>query len=149
MQRPISLPVCALVAVVLLGWSPAPAAAQSFKWRQHEKFQRELVLSTEQVSRLEEIFQAAGPAMRAGKGALDKVQSELSAMVQDGRADDATATELIVRVEAARGELGKTRALMLYRMRRVLTSDQNAKLKVLFDEHERSRRDHSKPKPGA
>ena len=43
---------------------PAPAAAQSFKWWQHEKFQRELVLAPEQVTRLEDIFQAAGPAMR-------------------------------------------------------------------------------------
>jgi Spy/CpxP family protein refolding chaperone len=149
MPRYLSVPMCALVAALLLAWGPVPAAAQSFKWWQHETFQRELVLSTEQVSRLEEIFQAAGPAMRSGKSALDKLQSDLSAMVQDARADDATATELIVRVEAARGDLGKTRALMLYRMRRVLTSDQHSKLKVLFDERERSRRGHSKAKPGA
>lgn len=149
MPRYLSLPVCAVVVAVLVGWGTAPAAAQSFKWWQHEHFQREMALSTEQVSRLEEIFQAAGPAMRANKTALDRLQDELSAMVVDGRADDAAATELITRVEAARGELGKTRALMLYRMRRVLTSDQHAKLKVLFDEHERSRRGRSRPKPGA
>jgi len=149
MSRYLSLPVCALVAALGLAWSPAPAGAQSFKWWQHEKFQGELVLSSEQVSRIEDIFQAAGPAMRSAKATLDKLQGELAAMVLEGRADDAAAIELIARVEAARGELGKTRALMLYRMRRVLTSDQNAKLKVLFDEHERSRRSHSKSKPGA
>jgi Spy/CpxP family protein refolding chaperone len=148
MSRYLSLPVCTVVVAVLLGWSTAPAAAQGFKWWQNERFQRELVLSTEQVSRIEEIYQAAGPAMRTHKAALDRLQNDLSAMVVDGRADDATATELITRVEAARGELGKTRALMLYRMRRVLTSDQNAKLKVLFDEHERSKRSRPRSKPG-
>ena len=149
MPRHLTLPVCAVVAAVLLVGSPAPAAAQSFKWWQHEKFQRELVLSPEQVTRLEEIFQAAGPAMRTNKAAVDRLQAELSAMVRDARADDATATELIIRVEAARGDLGRTRALMLYRMRRVLTSDQHTKLKVLFDEHERSTRGHTRPRPGA
>lgn len=148
MPRHLTLPVC-VVAVALLLWSPAAAAAQSFKWWQHEKFQRELVLSPEQVARLEVIFQAAGPAMRSDKTAVDKLQAELSAMVQDGRADEATATELIIRVESARGDLGRTRALMLYRMRRVLTSDQYTKLKVLFDEHERSKRGHTRPKSGA
>ena len=55
------------------------------------------------------------------------------------RADEATAAEIIGRVEAARSELGRTRAVMLYRMRRILTSDQHVKLQVLFDERERER----------
>jgi Spy/CpxP family protein refolding chaperone len=148
MLRCLSVSICPVLVAVVLAWTPAPAAAQSFKWWQHEKFQRELVLSADQVTRLEDIFQAAGPTLRANKAALDKVQAELSAMVVDGRADDAAAVDLITRVEAARGELGKNRGVMLYRMRRILTSDQNAKLKVLFDEHERSKR-HSRPKPDA
>ncbi len=110
---------------------------------------RELVLSTDQVTRLEEVFQAAGPAMRTGKEALDQLQNDLSVMVRDGRADEAAAADLIAQVEAARGELGKTRALMLYRMRRLLTSDQHTKLQVLFAEHQRSRRGRAKPTPGA
>lgn len=149
MTRYLSVPVCTVVVAVLLGWCTPPAAAQGFKWWQNERFQRELALSTEQTARLEEVYQAAGPAMRSHKDLLDRLQAELSAMVTDGRADDTTAADLITRVEAARGELGKARALMLYRMRRVLTSDQHAKLKVLFDEHERSRRGRSRAKPGA
>lgn len=149
MPRYLSVSLCAALTAALLGWNPAPAAGQSFKWWQHEKYQRELVLSSEQVTRLEEVFQAAGPAMRTGKEALDKLQNDLSVMVRDGRADEATAADLITQVEAARGELGKTRALMLYRMRRLLTSDQHTKLQVLFAEHQRSRRGRAKPSPGA
>lgn len=129
----------AVAATVMLAALTAPASAQGFKWWQQERYQRELALTPEQVSRLEDIYQAAGPAMRSAKGAVDKLQADLSAMVTDGRADDGAATDLITRVEAARADLGRARALMLYRMRRILTSDQYAKLNVLFAEHERSR----------
>lgn len=126
-------------ALLLVASLPAPAAAQGFKWWQQDRYQRELALTPEQVSRLEDIYQAAGPSMRSAKGAVEKLQAELSAMVTDGRADDGAAADLIARVEAARADLGRGRALMLYRMRRILTSDQYAKLNVLFAEHERTR----------
>lgn len=128
-----------VTAVVSLAFAQ-PSAAQSFKWWQVERFQQEMALVPEQVARLEEIYQAAGPSMRAQKSTLEKLQSDLSAMVNDGRADDAAANDLIARVEAARADLGRTRGAMLYRMRRVLTTDQHVKLKALFAERERSRR---------
>lgn len=133
-----------VLAALLLAIGAPVASAQGFKWWQNDRFQRELALTTEQVGRLEEIYQAAGPAMRAQKGALDRLQNDLSTMVNDGRADDTVAADLIARVETARADLGRTRALMLYRMRRLLTSDQHLKLKVLFDEHNRS---HPKKSP--
>lgn len=135
------------LAVLLLGGLAAPARAQSFKWWQNDRFQRELALSTEQVARLEDIFQAAGPALRTQKTTLERLQSDLSAMVNDGRADENTAADLIARVETARADLGRTRALMLYRMRRLLTSDQHVKLQVLFDEHARATRPYPKKSP--
>ena len=130
---------------LLVAGAVAPAAAQSFKWWQNERFQRELALSAEQITRIEDIYQSAGPAMRSQKATLDRLQGDLSKLVSDGRADDATADELIARVETARAELGRTRGVMLYRIRRILTSDQHVKLKVLFAEHERDR--HPRPKP--
>lgn len=147
MPRHLSAPVFAVVLAVMLALTSLTPAAQSFKWWQHDRYKQELALSPDQVARLEEIFQAAGPAMRASKATFDRLQAELSAMVRDGRADDTTASELIAQVEGARGELGKARGLMLYRMRRILTSDQHAKLQVLFDEYERSKRGHTTPKP--
>ncbi|MEZ5290391.1 MAG: Spy/CpxP family protein refolding chaperone [Vicinamibacterales bacterium] len=131
-----------LLAVIacLTAVTAAPAFAQGFKWWQNERYQRELNLAPEQVSRLEDIYQAAGPAMRTEKAALERRQADLSAMVDLGQADEVDAAGLIARVEGARAELGRTRALMLYRMRRVLTTEQHGKLKALFAERERSRR---------
>ena len=136
-----------LAAVLLAAGAVAPASAQGVKWWQNDRFQQELALTPEQVSRLEDIYQAAGPAMRTQKTSLDRLQKDLSAMVNDGRADDVAAADLIARVENARADLGRSRALMLYRMRRLLTSDQHMKLKVLFDEHSRESRSHSKKSP--
>lgn len=130
-----------LVVTALAGAAPS---AQGFKWWQDERFKRELALSGEQIERLEAIYQSTGPAMRTQKAALDKLQADLSKVVADGTADETVATDVISRVEAARSDLGRTRAVMLYRMRRILTSDQHVKLKVLFDERERDRHGRSK-----
>lgn len=130
-----------LVVTALAGAAPS---AQGFKWWQDERFKRELALSGEQIERLEAIYQSTGPAMRTQKAALDKLQADLSKVVADGTADETAATDIISRVEAARSDLGRTRAVMLYRMRRILTSDQHVKLKVLFDERERDRHGRSK-----
>jgi Spy/CpxP family protein refolding chaperone len=130
----------AATALLFTAALAATAGAQGFKWWQDDRFQRELALSAEQIERLEAIYQASGPAMRAQKAALDKLQAELSKVVTDGTAEEAAAAEVIARVEAARSDLGTTRAVMLYRMRRILTSDQHVKLQVLFDARERDRR---------
>lgn len=126
--------------IVTLGFvGVQPADAQSFKWWQVDRFQQEMALVPDQVSRLEEIYQAAKPSMHTQKATLDKLQADLHTMVNEGRADDGAASDLIAKVEAARAELGRTRGAMLYRMRRVLTTDQHVKLKALFAERERSR----------
>jgi Spy/CpxP family protein refolding chaperone len=132
-----------VIGVCILG---AAASAQGFKWWQDDRFKRELALSAEQIDRVEAIYQSTGPAMRTQKAALDRLQAELSKVVAEGTADEQTARDVMSRVEAARSELGLTRALMLYRMRRILTSDQHAKLQVLFDERERERRNHGRPR---
>lgn len=129
-----------VLAGLLLAGPPAGAAAQSFKWWQTERFQKELALSEEQIARLEQIFQSKQPKLREQKHALDRLEEGLSRLVADGQADEAEAIALIDRVEAARSALSKSRTLMLFKMRRILTSDQHVKLKVLHQEWERERR---------
>jgi Spy/CpxP family protein refolding chaperone len=144
MSMQLSRIVAATVVVTAL-LAPA-ASAQGFKWWQDDRFKRELALSAEQIDRLEEIYQSSGPAMRAQKATLDRLQADLSKVVADGTADEAVAADVIGRVESAKSELGRTRALMLYRMRRILTSDQHVKLQVLFDERERERHGKNRPR---
>ncbi len=123
--------------LVALVWA-APASAQGFKWWQSERYKRELGLTADQSRRLEDIFQAALPSLRAQKKILDEVEAEFERVVERG--DDATVMEQVGRLEAARAELNKTRTFMLVRMRRALTIDQWAKFGALHQAVERERR---------
>lgn len=136
--------ICLVLSLVLLGW-PGAAAAQGFKWWQSDRFQQELVLTTEQVTRLEEIFQALQPTLKAQKEALDKFESKLSKVVSDPRSDEALVLQTVEKTEGARVELTKTRTLLTFRMGRILTSDQNVKLKALHEQWVRDRRKGSTP----
>ena len=125
----------ALAALVIL--VSAPAFAQRGKWWQDERFGRELGLTTEQRTRLEEIFQKTQPKLRERMQALDDAQAEFDRLVEKG--DDNSVMEQVIVVENARAELSKTRTMMLLRMRRSLTADQWAKFTALHQAAERDR----------
>jgi Spy/CpxP family protein refolding chaperone len=128
--RAAAMAVAALVLVL-------PASAQGFKWWQSDRYKRELGLTADQSRRMEDIFQAALPSLRAQKKILDEVEAEFERIVERG--DDATVMEQVGRLEAARAELNKTRTFMLVRMRRALTIDQWAKFGALHQAVERER----------
>lgn len=127
----------ALALVLLL--VPDLARAQGFKWWQAERFQRELALTPDQISLIEEIFQTSMPDARQHKETLDRQEHELSAMI-DSAADETLVMQQLDRVEAARSALSKSRTRMLLRMRRVLSAEQRVKLGALHQEWDRARK---------
>ena len=133
----IALWRCAAVLTLVVLALPPVAAAQRFKWWQAEHVQRELGLTREQTSRLEEIFQSYLPTLRKQKETLDAAEAEFDRLVFKG---DHTATLAQVDVvEAARSALNKSRTLQLVHMRRVLTADQHAKLTAILRAGDRDR----------
>lgn len=129
--------VCLTLSLVALV-AATPLAAQG-KWWHSERFQKTLALTADQTSKIEAIFQAASPTLRAQKRALDKLEDELTKMVREARVEEREVEAFVVRVEAARADLSKTRTLMFFRMHRVLSDEQNRKLDQLFEEIERER----------
>jgi Spy/CpxP family protein refolding chaperone len=125
-----------LLAVI---W-PGSAAAQRFKWWQSANVQRELGLTAEQVTRLEEVFQASLSSLRKQKEALDAAETEFSRLMAAG--DHHKTLAQVDVVEQARAVLNKTRALQLVNLRRVLTADQHAKLTAILRNRNR---DHGNP----
>jgi Spy/CpxP family protein refolding chaperone len=130
--------VPALLLAVALCLAPLPAAAQGFKWWHSDKFKQALQLTDEQITRIEAVFDAAVPEFRQHKHTLDRLEDELSRLIDI--ADEAAVMEHADRVEAERAALSKARTLMLVRMRRVLSVDQRAKLAELHREWERNRK---------
>lgn len=120
-----------LALLVVLLYSVAPVSAQGFKWWQDEGYKRELGLTVEQTTRLEEVFQKSSPSLRKHKDALDRAEAEFDRLVERG--DDTTVMDHVSVVETARAELNKARVMMLLRMRRSLTADQWAKFTALHE----------------
>lgn len=112
------------------------------KWWQDEATMALLEMTPQQSTDVEEIFQATRARLGDLKKVLDALEADLSAMIRQRR-DEAVVAAKLDEVEDARSSLNKARTLMLYRMHRVLTPEQDAKLKELFDKWERERRGRS------
>lgn len=93
----------------------------------------ELGLSSQQAADIEQIFQGTLPRLRATKDRIDTLEKTLSKTINDNTADLPTVGQQVDRLEAARADLYKTRTLMLYRMRGVLSADQRTKLQALWE----------------
>jgi len=134
----LRIPRPAVLAALITLALPGPAVAQG-KWWQSERFQRELQLTSDQISKIEEVFQSAIPELRRQKKELDRLENQLSRLI-DTSADEEAVMQEAGRVEAVRSELSKARTRMLLRMRRVLTAEQRIKLAALHEQWERDRR---------
>ena len=129
----------ALLVLLLLSLVPIAASAQGFKWWQSEKFQQELQLTAEQISHIEETFQSSLPEFREQKQTLDRLEGDLSKLI-DASADEAAVMQQADRVEEVRSALAKARTRMLVRIRKVLTPEQRVKLATLHQEWDRNRK---------
>jgi Spy/CpxP family protein refolding chaperone len=119
----------ALALAALVSITTATAGQQGFKWWQSDHYKKELGLTAEQTRRMEDIFQKALPQLKAQKSALDESEAKFERLVERG--DDTIVMEQINVVEAARADLNKSRAVMLYGMRKVMTRDQWKKFTTL------------------
>jgi len=126
--------------VVLAVAAPAVAGAQGFKWWQSDKFKSDLALLPDQITRLEEVYQGLRPKLTAGKEELDRLESGLSKLIAAGEAPEGDVMKMVDQVEHSRAELAKSRTLMIYRMHRILTVDQRAKMNALHERWEQERR---------
>jgi Spy/CpxP family protein refolding chaperone len=135
----------AALLALLLALVPTVVAAQG-KWWQSERFQRELHLTADQISRIEEVFDAAIPELRRQKRELDQLETRLSHLI-DTSEDEAAVMREADHVEATRSELSKARTRMLLRIRRVLSAEQRVKLAELHGQWERERKHQDRRDP--
>ena len=133
------------IAIVLLAALAAPGVLQAQeqqqrkKWWQDEQFKAELGLTAQQSASVEATFQSALPKLKAAKAQLDELEADLSRMIRERALDESVISAQIDKVEAARADLSKNRTLMLYRIHRILTPEQNTKLQAMHDRWERER----------
>ena len=105
-----------------------PDGHQPSKWWVDPKLRAELGITDQQSASIETIWQKGLAQRMDTYTRLHKLEEQLDQMMLDASADEATVVSQLDRVEAARTEASKSRVLMLYRINKVLTPDQRAKL---------------------
>lgn len=106
-----------------------PAPGLGLKWWQSEKYKKALALTADQTRRIEEAFQKALPKLKVQLTELEEAEAKFERLVERG--DDGAVMEQINVLEAKRAELNKSRTLMLYDMRKLLTLEQWAKFTAM------------------
>ena len=132
-------------AVLLLALAP-PVRGQSFgfPWWRDARFQHDLSLTSEQTTRIENLFQTTLGELRSKKAELDQREDELSRLIASN-ADEAIVSRQVDKVEAIRAHLNKMRTLQLLHIRQILTPDQRMRLNKIHDQWEK---DHRRPPRG-
>jgi Spy/CpxP family protein refolding chaperone len=143
MEMSRKLFACLTLSLLALAWA-TPVEAQRFRWWKDDRYTRELSLTPDQSARIEGVFQAAQPALRAQQRALSMLEDELSKLVQEARVEEPELDHFVAKVESARADLAKTRTMMIYRIRRILSLEQHLKLQSLFEQREKERRGKSR-----
>jgi Spy/CpxP family protein refolding chaperone len=115
-------------------------APQQGKWWLDEKVKTDLRLSSDQASRIDEIYQAFIAKMKDTADDLRHREEQLSQLISGNDVTEAQLLKEADQVEVLRGAIGKARTLMLFRMRRVLSADQRSKLTEIAKAREQARR---------
>ena len=108
-------------------------------WWKDAATQKELGLTPRQVGKIDKVFTAAFPVLRTWHKEMDVLEEELNRLIRENTADEKLVALQIDRVEARRSEINKARALMLYRMHRVLTPEQYQGLTKLLERRRKDR----------
>jgi Spy/CpxP family protein refolding chaperone len=123
-------------------------ASQRTKWWQDEKVKADLRLTSDQASRIDEIFQSFFVKMKDTADDLSRREEQLSKLISGNDVTEAQLLKEADQVEVLRGTLGKARTLMLFRMRRVLSAEQRSKLTEIVKAREQERRTGRLPERG-
>jgi Spy/CpxP family protein refolding chaperone len=97
------------------------------KWWIEAESRAELGITDQQSAQLEEVWQRSLTKRAETRDRLEKAETILNKLVLEA-ADEAAVIAQLDKVEATRSEANKARVLLLYRMNRVLTPEQRAKV---------------------
>jgi Spy/CpxP family protein refolding chaperone len=119
--------------------SARPDDRDRWKWWLYNR--AEFGITEQQSNAINQIFESTIPMLRESRQELDKADEALSRTIKEHKADLATVSGLLDRLENARSVHNKTRTLMLYRMHLVLSADQRQKVQAWRERQDAARKD--------
>ena len=98
------------------------------KWWVEPKSRAELNITEKQSALIDAAWKKDYQRRAEGRKKLAELEEKLDQMMLAASADEAAVAALLDKVEAARSEANKARALVLYQIYKLLTPEQRAKL---------------------
>lgn len=123
--------------------SSGPNERERWKWWLYDR--AELGITDQQSREINLIWESSFPKLRETRQEMEKAEEELSRTMKEHKADIATISLMIDRVESARSQHAKMRILMLYRIDQLLSADQRVKVQALRARQEAARKDRQPP----
>ena len=118
----------------------SPSGHQRTAWWKDEKARAEIGFNADQAAEIDRIFKAYIDKARPLRDEVDALEKGLSETMKANTADVSVVSQQVDKVENKRAELNKLRVVMLYSMHRVLTPDQNVRLRTYMDRREADRK---------
>lgn len=109
-------------------------------WWHDQRIAAELALTPDQIGRLDRIFQKHSEKAIPLRREVSDLEKALDQTIRAQKLDVTAFAQEVDRIENKRAELNKMRAVMLYRLRLVLNSDQNNKFQAMLDRRDAERR---------
>jgi Spy/CpxP family protein refolding chaperone len=109
------------------------SSPSSWEWWNDAEVQKELGLTPEKLQRINSYYTRRNTELRPMVHEFFRQSAELEKMTRDRVADESTYALQVLRVESVRARLSESRTLMLYRISRELTPEQNQKLQNILD----------------
>ena len=120
---------------------PAPPG----EWWKDDEIRKEIRLTPAQSAKIEQIFRAREREYSPYAAEFDKQRDETNRMARERKVSVEEFALQMSRWEAIRAKLNESRYVMLYRMSKELTPEQNAKLDEIRERRSQSR-DRSGPR---
>jgi Spy/CpxP family protein refolding chaperone len=117
-------------------------------WWIDPQLRAELGITDQQSATVDKVWQKSLPKLREARERLVKLEDALAELLARDGDDEAAIAAQIDRVETVRSEGNKARTLMIYRMHRVLTVEQRAKVKAMMERRD-DRRDGGRRGPSS
>ena len=109
-------------------------------WWKEARCVAEIGITPEQSATIDSIFRTEIEKMKPLRESVNQLERSLNEMIRANTTDVVVFTRQVQKIEKMRAELNTMRTVMLYRMRRVLNSEQNAKFQTMWDRRESERR---------
>lgn len=105
------------------------------KWWIDPKLRADLGITDQQSVAVDQIWRKSAPALGELRQKLEKLDNTLSQMIADG-VDEAKVVAQIEFVENMRADANKRRTLMIYQMHKLLSPEQRAKVRAMYEQND-------------